>query len=183
MRRPLAIKKLHDYYDLDLDLAYIVGDVFKDRDSGIVQSSIVKVLQAPSARESSLPAQSALRPHLPDSARRKRPWDRCSTCLRDGITPIKQERDGATSDGVNEGRKLKRARLEQIERSPSPRSDDPDQPLQSREDTFDIGLDAQTRQESDQRADVGFIDDTCKTGRSHSGGKPATKFLLISCHN
>lgn len=73
--RPLRIDRLQDSNGNDLDLRYRVGAVFSDKakdDPG----SIVRVVQASTARESSLPPESGLRPRLPAGGallRKKRP--------------------------------------------------------------------------------------------------------------
>ena len=61
----LHIKKLQDFDESDIDLSYLVGDVFRDKD-------VVKVIQSPPERESSLAPQSALRPHIPGVPARRR---------------------------------------------------------------------------------------------------------------
>ncbi|KAI9788338.1 MAG: hypothetical protein M1835_002326 [Candelina submexicana] len=63
-RRPLQIKKLQDAYGNDLDLAYTVCDVFSDRNSGDQMGSVVRVVQQPVDRESSILPQSTLRPQI-----------------------------------------------------------------------------------------------------------------------
>ncbi|KAI9695689.1 MAG: hypothetical protein M1836_006141 [Candelina mexicana] len=62
--RPLQIKKLQDAYGNDLDLAYTVCDVFSDRNSGDQMGSVVRVVQQPLDRESSILPQSTLRPQI-----------------------------------------------------------------------------------------------------------------------
>ncbi|KAI5840566.1 hypothetical protein DFP73DRAFT_633913 [Morchella snyderi] len=68
-RPPLRIDRLQDSAQNDLDLSYTVEDVFSDKASDAL-SSIVRVVQASSVRESSIPPESGLR--ISQFARRKR---------------------------------------------------------------------------------------------------------------
>ncbi|RPB12116.1 hypothetical protein P167DRAFT_605794 [Morchella conica CCBAS932] len=68
-RPPLRIDRLQDSAQNDLDLSYTVEDVFSDKASDTL-SSIVRVVQASSVRESSIPPESGLR--IGQFARRKR---------------------------------------------------------------------------------------------------------------
>jgi hypothetical protein len=132
----LEIEKLQDGYNLDLDLAYVVGDVLKDRDSGTPVSSIVKVIQACSTHESPVPPQSTLRPrsHSFGVNRRKRPRD---AGLVDGWSSpepfIKPELEGPLPSKPEGRRSTKKRRLHEVQRSLSPDSNEADEPLPSHE--------------------------------------------------
>ncbi|KAI9782180.1 MAG: hypothetical protein M1816_001971 [Peltula sp. TS41687] len=131
-KAPLKIKKLQDFYTLDLDLDYVVADIFKDRDSGTPLSSIVKVTQTQPTRESSVPLESALRPHRLSAYGRKRARAESDSEADTFNRFIKREAGGIDGSRYRERRTVKRRRLQEISRSSSPTSDQ-DRPLPSRE--------------------------------------------------
>ncbi|KAI9756490.1 MAG: hypothetical protein M4579_003829 [Chaenotheca gracillima] len=130
----LQVKKLQDYNDLDLDLEYVVGDVFKDRDSPNPLSSIVKIFQAPTLRESSVPPQSALSPRQLGSAGSKRA--RRHPARNQGLSSLREEvpqHSSSQSGSASEGsRPSKRQRVQKGLTSAS-KVPDPDKPVPSRE--------------------------------------------------
>lgn len=135
---PLAIKKLQDFYNLDLDLDYITSDIFKDRDSGNPQSSVVKVIQTLPTREDSVPPESALRPTGVVVQARKRHRALSIAGIEDARGGcIQQEHAASNGHHVGEKRLPKRQRLQEVSRSPSPNlnltHNSPDEPLPSRE--------------------------------------------------
>jgi len=67
--RPLKIEKIQDSNGNDLDLSYLVSDVFSDKLEDNL-NSIVRVLQKSTLRESSIPPESSLRPQFPRKRRR-----------------------------------------------------------------------------------------------------------------
>ncbi|KAI9885636.1 MAG: hypothetical protein M1823_002556 [Watsoniomyces obsoletus] len=136
----LNIKKLQDFYDLDLDLSYVVSDVFKDRDDAGPNpfSSIVKVIQVPEKRQSSIPPQSALRPRqISGSGRKRARVSSSGEGWRGSGVFVKQENPeslGPLPDDDDERQlSVKRPRLDQIDTSSNPDVDETDQPIASRE--------------------------------------------------
>ncbi|CUS10329.1 unnamed protein product [Tuber aestivum] len=68
-RPPLKIDKIQDSNGNDLDLGYLVSDVFSDKLEDNL-NSIVRVLQKSTLRESSIPPESSLRPQFARKRRR-----------------------------------------------------------------------------------------------------------------
>ncbi|KAI9782450.1 MAG: hypothetical protein M1839_004936 [Geoglossum umbratile] len=124
---PLNIKKLQDVYENDLDLEYTVRDVFDDK-SADQQNSVVRVLQAPATRDSSVPPQSALRPHIHGLAGRKRTHGGLGSS-REGIVVAGAEKKRSEP---RSGRSGKRQRIQEISRDEEEEVD-PDLPLPSKE--------------------------------------------------
>jgi hypothetical protein len=121
----LNIKKLQDVYENDLDLEYTVRDVFDDK-SADQQNSVVRVLQEPTARESSVPPQSALRPYIHGLTGRKR--------THGGFGGLRDDMRGSIGRRGSEprsGRSNKRQRIQEISRDEE--EVDPDLPLPSKE--------------------------------------------------
>ncbi|KAI9772304.1 MAG: hypothetical protein M1840_001053 [Geoglossum simile] len=130
-RPPLNIKKLQDVYGNDLDLEYTVRDVFDDK-SADQQNSVVRVLQEPTTRNSSVPPQSALRPHIHGLTGRKRTHGGPGG-LRDDIMMGGTLRRGSEP---RSGRSKKRQRIQEISRDEEEDAD-PDLPLPSNEPNSD----------------------------------------------
>jgi hypothetical protein len=124
---PLNIKKLQDVYENDLDLEYTVRDVFDDK-SADQQNSVVRVLQTPATRDSSVPPQSALRPHIHGLAGRKRTHGGLDNS-REGIVVGGAEKRRSEP---RSGRSGKRQRIQEISRDEGEEVD-PDLPLPSKE--------------------------------------------------
>ncbi|KAH0534191.1 hypothetical protein FGG08_007217 [Glutinoglossum americanum] len=124
---PLNIKKLQDVYENDLDLVYTVGDVFDDK-SADQQNSVVRVLQAPTTRDSSVPPQSALRPHIHSFAGRKRVLGGLGNS-RD-ITKVGCAEGGSPEPKA--GRASKRRRFQELVEDEEEEVD-PDRPIPSKE--------------------------------------------------
>jgi hypothetical protein len=122
LHSPLNIKKLQDVYENDLDLVYAVGDVFDDKSTD-QRNSVVRVLQAPATRDSSVPPQSALRPHFHSFTSRKRALGGLSN-LREGITAGGGE---AKVDRASKRRRLRDLMIDEDEEV------DPDRPIPSQE--------------------------------------------------
>jgi len=123
---PLNIKKLQDVYENDLDLEYTVRDVFDDK-SADQQNSVVRVLREPTARESSVPPQSALRPYIHGIMGRKR--------THGGLGGLRDDMMGSVGRRGSEprsGRSNKRQRIQEISRVEEEEVD-PDLPLPSME--------------------------------------------------
>ncbi|KAI9814845.1 MAG: hypothetical protein M1832_005647 [Thelocarpon impressellum] len=117
---PLTINKLQDSEESDIDLSYIVGDVFRDRDT-------VKVVQVPTTRESSVAPDSALRPQFLALGGRKRPF-----ATSNGKAPGSFGVHSSQGRPADE-RSSKRQRLLEIGRDESPEQIDPDRPIPSHE--------------------------------------------------
>ena len=130
---------MQDGHDLDLDLCYVVSDIFKDRDSANPTSSIVKVIQQPSTRESSVPPQSALRPRQFALAGNKRPRTGAPIDGWQAQRPYIKEEQYQPGQPRGQGqRAAKRPRLQEIQLSASPELD-ADRALPSQEgDTPEI---------------------------------------------
>ena len=126
LHSPLNIKKLQDVYGNDLDLEYTVRDVFDDK-SADQQNSVVRVLQEPTTRDSSIPPQSALRPHIHGLIGRKRTHGGLSGS-REGIVGGAGRRRSESRSG----RSNKRQRIQEISRDEG-EDVDPDLPLPSKE--------------------------------------------------
>ncbi|KAI9710428.1 MAG: hypothetical protein M1812_007464 [Candelaria pacifica] len=131
---PLEIKKLQDAYGNDLDLAYTVCDVFRDRDRGDQMSSVVRVVQQPFDRESSILPQSTLRPQtdLTASVKRGRPsdWSNGFQGAPNGVRPLASTAIGLQDDTEKSN---KRPRfLESVVHGGAHRMD-PEVPVLSRE--------------------------------------------------
>ncbi|KAH0559774.1 hypothetical protein GP486_003711 [Trichoglossum hirsutum] len=121
---PLNIKKLQDVYENDLDLEYTVGDVFDDK-SADQRNSVVRVLQAPTTRDSSVPPQSSLRPHIHGFISRKRAFG--------GLDALR-ERVTVGGDEAKAERASKRRRFRDLMRDSEEEGEvDPDQPIPSQE--------------------------------------------------
>ncbi|KAK6344068.1 hypothetical protein TWF696_007714 [Orbilia brochopaga] len=79
--RPLNIQRLQDSEGNDLDLNYIVGDVFDDKSSNR-ETSIVRVIHKDVLRDDSVPPESGLRP----TSSKKRPIHALETVNEDEET-------------------------------------------------------------------------------------------------
>lgn len=94
----------------------------------------MKVTQTASTRESSVPLESALRPHrLRIQGRKRQRAGSIGEAENSSSIFIKREADVTDGDRLRERRTVKRRRLQEITRSPSPTFADPDRPLPSRE--------------------------------------------------
>ncbi|KAJ6259858.1 hypothetical protein Dda_5502 [Drechslerella dactyloides] len=95
--RPLNIQRLQDSEGNDLDLNYIVGDVFDDKSSNR-ETSIVRVIHKDVLRDDSVPPESGLRP----ASSKKRPLHALETVNEDEEGSLVDGREGEEQEGEDE---------------------------------------------------------------------------------
>ncbi|KAI9674419.1 MAG: hypothetical protein M1817_001757 [Caeruleum heppii] len=143
----LDIKKLQTHDDLDLDLEFAVGDVFNDKDSSNPLSSIVRVIQAPNNRDSSIPPQSALRPLIAAPHLRKR------SLGRSRLGQLSNVNEEESDEGLAQnGYRRKRQRVDDVLGDRLFAPPDPDIPIFSRESLASTALDASNQSVQDHTA-------------------------------